>query len=597
MSHAEQPVTIEQLLEHTEWVEALARRLVRDDATAEDVVQETWFAVLRRPPRFVHTIRPWLAGVVRNFAARAHREEYRRVRRERLVARSESVSEKPDELLQWAELQFQIVDAVRQLSEPFRSTVLLRFFANMNRREIAEKEGVSTTTVGSRINTALDRLRHSLDRAHGGDYRAWRAIIIPCLGLKEMAAPAASAALTTSAGGFALSLSTIGGIVMAQKTVIVVGLIALMAGAIGVGIGRTTAPQKPLASKANPSPAVEKRYQDLHGRYETTARALGEAKQRLDEFARQKQALEQKLAALNRKLAESARHQAAEETAEQASLGGVEWAKLTKLLGEAVGIQAEAEEYERQGQPQPKALRSKLGYLLHQIMSYGLKLRSEVDYPLLDRDIFNRFFSALLKDPLGLSEDQLKQLAESHETLFDDVLGPIDPATLFPLERYRLKCRLVDLNQVAIEGILDENQLKKWNLLARVSEDTLPMMFGTTPFQRYGLQASGIEQEIVKNWQKYFPMSSFTPGQKEAVEQIASDYVKEARGIIEQYGINDDAIKSLSPEFTEKMNDNLLDLQERTEAQFLPLFAEKQIDDLRQRKWIFVHRFNYSGKR
>ena len=47
----ESHVPIETLLRHSEWAQALARRLVSDDATADDVVQEAWLAALRRPPR------------------------------------------------------------------------------------------------------------------------------------------------------------------------------------------------------------------------------------------------------------------------------------------------------------------------------------------------------------------------------------------------------------------------------------------------------------------------------------------------------------------------------------------------------------------
>ena len=40
--------TPEEMLEHSGWVRALARALVRDAATADDIAQETWLAALRR---------------------------------------------------------------------------------------------------------------------------------------------------------------------------------------------------------------------------------------------------------------------------------------------------------------------------------------------------------------------------------------------------------------------------------------------------------------------------------------------------------------------------------------------------------------------
>src|SRR5205814_10341316 len=50
--------TPEELLAHAGWVRALARELVRDASTADDLVQETWLAALRHPPRAGSSMRP-----------------------------------------------------------------------------------------------------------------------------------------------------------------------------------------------------------------------------------------------------------------------------------------------------------------------------------------------------------------------------------------------------------------------------------------------------------------------------------------------------------------------------------------------------------
>jgi DNA-directed RNA polymerase specialized sigma24 family protein len=62
---------MEELLEHSEWVWSLARRLVGDEERARDVVQEAWVRALRRPPELADDAspRPWLRVVVRNVAA------------------------------------------------------------------------------------------------------------------------------------------------------------------------------------------------------------------------------------------------------------------------------------------------------------------------------------------------------------------------------------------------------------------------------------------------------------------------------------------------------------------------------------------------
>ena len=66
-------LSIEELLEHTGWLRALARRLANDAATAEDVVQDTVLTALRSRPASGVTVRQWLARVVRNFARQSAR--------------------------------------------------------------------------------------------------------------------------------------------------------------------------------------------------------------------------------------------------------------------------------------------------------------------------------------------------------------------------------------------------------------------------------------------------------------------------------------------------------------------------------------------
>jgi len=67
---------IERLLAHSEWLSSLARRLVRDPATAEDLMQDTWHAALRSGQG---KERGWLTTVISNLArARARGEVARR---------------------------------------------------------------------------------------------------------------------------------------------------------------------------------------------------------------------------------------------------------------------------------------------------------------------------------------------------------------------------------------------------------------------------------------------------------------------------------------------------------------------------------------
>ena len=178
MREMEPAVDPVQLLQHTGWMKRLARSLVSEDQ-ADDVVQQTWLTLLKSPPSRPATT-AWLAAVVRRFAYRARRAERRRRRREKRVARQEATMMPTDPaILQRTELQKLIVSAVLDLEEPYRSTVILRYFEELRVKRIAEVQRVSAETVKTRLRRALGKLREKLDRENGGERRVWVALLGP----------------------------------------------------------------------------------------------------------------------------------------------------------------------------------------------------------------------------------------------------------------------------------------------------------------------------------------------------------------------------------------------------------------------------------
>jgi len=167
MSDLPSPASAEDLLTHADWVRALARTLVRDPAGADDVAQASFLVALEHPPRDTHNLRRWLSQIVRNSAGQGARSEARRDTRERNSARPEAL---PDtaELVAEAELQREVVGHVFALDEPYRTTVLPRFFRELDAREIAARQHVPLATVRTRLQRAMAQLRERLDRSHGG---------------------------------------------------------------------------------------------------------------------------------------------------------------------------------------------------------------------------------------------------------------------------------------------------------------------------------------------------------------------------------------------------------------------------------------------
>ncbi len=220
MRHPSSPPTVEELLAHADWVRALAARLAADPNDAEDLVQDTWLATLRSPPAQRRDLRAWLGTLVRNFHRQRQRSEARRVRRERAL-RPDAATPSTSELVEWAELQREVVEAVLALDEPARSTVLLRYFEGMPAREIAAQQGIPVETVRTRLKRAHATLRvrvHAQGRDRG---RAWSALVMPVAGSADphVAAGAAGALIL----GTSMKVVTVAAVVVAAFFVISAG--------------------------------------------------------------------------------------------------------------------------------------------------------------------------------------------------------------------------------------------------------------------------------------------------------------------------------------------------------------------------------------
>ena len=215
----------EELLEHAAWAHSLARQLVGESA-AEDLVQETWLAALRRPPRSDRPLRPWLGTVLGNFARQRSRGRGRRARREAEAAREEA-GPSVEELTLKVESQKLLMEALLELEPSLREVLLLRFFEELSAAEIARRQGVPASTVKSRLSRALEELRVRLDGHFDGDRRHWCVLLLPLLREK-------SVGLSTAAG---LSASLTG--VLWMKTLAKISVLLLL-GLIG-GLGLVAA--------------------------------------------------------------------------------------------------------------------------------------------------------------------------------------------------------------------------------------------------------------------------------------------------------------------------------------------------------------------
>ena len=173
-------MNMDAYLQHADWVRSLALELVRDASAADDLAQEAWLAFVKAKPDTDRPLRPWLGRVLRNAAALRQRGGGNRENRERLVARRESDGEdSAEDVVLRAEQQRHIAGKVLALPEPYRSTLLLRYYDGLTPEQIAKKRGVPGATVRTHLRRGLERLRLELVEEHDGDVRAWLAAVMP----------------------------------------------------------------------------------------------------------------------------------------------------------------------------------------------------------------------------------------------------------------------------------------------------------------------------------------------------------------------------------------------------------------------------------
>lgn len=201
MSGPHDPPKPEDLLEHARFLRGLARRLVRDESEADELVQETWIEALRRRAEPIANLRPWLAGVLRNLARERARGAGRRARREREAARPEGL-EPTANVLERIENFRVLAREVIELDEPYRSTIVQMYFEGLGAHELAAREGIPAATVRSRHMRALQQLRERLDRRYE-DRETWQLLFLPWLGL-ELPPPRTPLATKFVLGGLVL---------------------------------------------------------------------------------------------------------------------------------------------------------------------------------------------------------------------------------------------------------------------------------------------------------------------------------------------------------------------------------------------------------
>jgi RNA polymerase sigma-70 factor (ECF subfamily) len=200
---------------------ALAVRFAPSAAEAEDLVQESFLALLQRPGAFRRGARiaPFLVGILARQAGAARRRARRAVDPTRL---DPCAVEPPDRASEARELEAELRAALERLPDPYREPLRQHLFEGRRPVEIAPRLGRTPGTVATQIQRGLGLLRSALPRGLAGAGlaalapRGLAAVRVVVLArARELAVPSVAASSTLASIGALLASSRFTAVVLA----------------------------------------------------------------------------------------------------------------------------------------------------------------------------------------------------------------------------------------------------------------------------------------------------------------------------------------------------------------------------------------------
>jgi RNA polymerase sigma factor (sigma-70 family) len=171
-ARAEESALAELYDRHGRVAYGLALRVLRDQALAEDAVQDAFLAVWRSASTFVPErakASSWILTLVHRRAVDLVRREERR-RAEPLEDESRADAEGSAADVAWLRLERERVqEALRRLPDHEREALELAYYGGFTQSQLAERLGLPIGTIKSRMFSGLARLRELLEPGAQGD--------------------------------------------------------------------------------------------------------------------------------------------------------------------------------------------------------------------------------------------------------------------------------------------------------------------------------------------------------------------------------------------------------------------------------------------
>ena len=147
----------------------MAKRIIADANWAEEVAQDTFIALWRRPGSFDPdrgSLRTFLLGVARNKAVDLVRKETR-IRRnvDEIIVQTKEQDEAVT--LDASDERAEVRSAMRSLTDVQREAIVLAYFGGYTYREVADHLDIPEGTAKSRLRDGLLKMRRALGQGTG----------------------------------------------------------------------------------------------------------------------------------------------------------------------------------------------------------------------------------------------------------------------------------------------------------------------------------------------------------------------------------------------------------------------------------------------
>jgi RNA polymerase sigma-70 factor (ECF subfamily) len=142
---------------YARFVYATCLRVIGDGSRAEDLSQETFFRLMRRPHEVRQNLGGWLHRTATHLALDSLRSETSRRKREIVYS-----TQCTQEACTWAELSPAVDQALTDMPEESRTLLIEHFLMGKSQAQLAAETGLSASTVSRRMHQALDELRQHL---------------------------------------------------------------------------------------------------------------------------------------------------------------------------------------------------------------------------------------------------------------------------------------------------------------------------------------------------------------------------------------------------------------------------------------------------